>query len=207
VYNKYRNIWNAFKTNSFSIKYGDDNRITVLTNEERILIDNEIDNEISNEMRNNKIIYKQEATAIVLQRNRQLLKPLYRTIYNLFNALSAELIQTHYACECGSSVVMSHKSHHLKTQLHIDFINKVPPKPKAESILLCGCGKSFSLKNKSQHLKTQLHIDFINKVPPKPKAETTLHCGCGKSFSLKNKSHHDKTKYHLDCVKMSYAPS
>lgn len=42
MYNKYRNIWNAFKTNSFSIKYGDDNRITVLTNEERILIDNEI---------------------------------------------------------------------------------------------------------------------------------------------------------------------
>jgi hypothetical protein len=198
MYNKYRNIWNAFKTNSFSIKYGDDDRIGVLTNEERTLIDAEI----SNEMRNNNIIYKQEATAIVLQRNRQLLKPLYRTIYNLFNALSAEIIQPHYACECGSSVVISHKSHHLKTQLHIDFINKVPPKPKTETTLHCGCGKSFSLKNKSHHDKTQLHIDFINKVPPKPKpnTETTLHCGCGKSFSLKNKSHHDKTKYHLDWV-------
>ena len=158
MYNKYRNIWNAFKTNSFSIKYGDDDRNGVLTNEERTLIDAEI----SNEMRNNNIIYKQEATAIVLQRNRQLLKPLYRTIYNLFNALSAEIIQTHYACECGSSVVISHKSHHLKTQLHIDFINKVPPKPNTETTLHCGCGKSFSLKNKSHHDKTKYHLDWVN---------------------------------------------
>ena len=122
----------------------------------------------------------------------------------LINALPAEVKATHFNCDCGSRVLLTNKAKHLKSPLHLDFINQVPKEkkqPNAETTVVCGCGKSFSLKNKSHHDKTKHHIDFINKVPPKPKAETTVDCGCGKSFSLKNKSHHDKTKYHLDWVK------
>ena len=202
MYNKYTIVWDSFKKNSFQCQNKDNKWTPALTKDERVLIDNEIDTEISNEMRKNHIIYKKEAIAIVLQRNRQLLKPLYKTIYNLFNALPEEIIQTHYACECGSFVVISHKSHHLKTKFHLDFVNHIVKEKKQEkpTHYACECGSSVLITNKSHHLKTQLHLDFINKVPTKPKAETTLDCGCGKSFSLKNKSHHDKTKYHLDWV-------
>ena len=79
----------------------------------------------------------------------------------LINALPAEVKATHYACDCGSNVLITNKSHHLKSQLHLDFINKVPPKPKAETTLHCGCGKSFSLKNKSHHDKTKYHLDWV----------------------------------------------
>jgi DNA-directed RNA polymerase subunit RPC12/RpoP len=206
MYNKYRNIWNAFKTNSFSVVYGDAPRIAVLTKQERILVDDEINEEISNQMKNNTIMYEKEATAIVLQRIRQELKPLYAKIYNLEKALPAEVLQTHYECECGSKVVFSHKSHHLKTQLHLNFINKVEVvKPEKLTHYDCECGSKVVFSNKSHHLKSVKHLNFVNKVeviPKESKAETKVDCGCGKSFSPKNKSHHIKTQYHLDWEKI-----
>jgi hypothetical protein len=79
----------------------------------------------------------------------------------LINALPAEVKPTHYACACGSSVVIACKARHLKSPLHLDFINQVPVKPKAETTVNCGCGKSFSLKNKSHHDKTKYHLDWV----------------------------------------------
>jgi hypothetical protein len=163
MHEKYKNIWIAFKTNSFSIAYGDLPRTSVLTKKERILVDDEIKEEISKAMFNNTIMFDEEAKIIVLQRIRQELKPLYTKIYNLEKALPAEVLQTHYKCECGSNVVISNKSHHLKTVKHLNFVNKVEPmpkEPKVEAKVECGCGKSFSSKNKSHHNKTQYHLDW-----------------------------------------------
>ena len=157
MYNKYNPIWNAFKHKQKLHK--------VLTKKEKKLIDDETDDEISDNMRKNKILYKGEAKIIVLDRHLEVLTPLYIKIYNLHKALPEEIKPTHYACECGSSVLIANKSHHLKTQLHLDFVNHVPPKPKAETTVDCGCGKSFSLKNKSHHDKTKYHLDWVESLP------------------------------------------
>ena len=162
MFEKYNYIWIAFKVNEFTLKYGDRPRFNVLTKHERSLINNEIETEISNQMRNNKLIHSREATAIVLQRNRQNMKPYFIPIYNLKKALPSEENKIHYECECGSNVSISNKSHHLKTVKHLNFVNQTPLKLKAETIVECGCGKSFSLKNKSHHNKTQYHLDWLS---------------------------------------------
>lgn len=68
--------------------------------------------------------------------------------------------QTHYECECGSKVLMSHKARHLKSPTHLNFINQVEPKPKAERVVQCGCGKKYTSNNKSHHDKTQFHVKW-----------------------------------------------
>ena len=148
MYKKYTALWNLFKEN----QYGGTRDILLA----------EVEDEITKQRHNNKIIYEDEAKEIVLQRNRELMRPLYAKIYNLHKALPLEENNTHYECICGSKVVISNKSYHLKTIKHLNFINKIPVKPKAESIIDCGCGKTFSLKNKSHHNKTQYHLDWIS---------------------------------------------
>ena len=147
---KYTRLWNYFKINEFG------------SEEARSLLLSEVEDEITKHRCNNKIIYDSEAREIMLQRNRELMKPFYATIYNLHKALPSEENKTHYTCECGSEVVITHKSCHLKTVKHLNFINKIPAKPKAETIIDCGCGKTFSLKNKSHHNKTSYHLDWLN---------------------------------------------
>ena len=88
---------------------------------------------------------------------------------NLFGECQIELIDklpekdntTHFECECGSNVGISHKARHLKSPLHLNFVNKVEPKQKASTIVNCGCGKTFSIKNKTHHNKTKCHIDWL----------------------------------------------
>ena len=161
MHDKYRNIWNAFKINEFSIQYKDAPRISVVSKNERSLIDNEIMLEIKKSADNNKILEHDEAKQTILQGHRQNLKPLYAKVFNLVKALPEEN-KTHYTCECGSKVIMSNKTHHLKSAKHLNFINKIPAKPKAETMIDCGCGKTFSLKNKSHHNKTSYHLDWAN---------------------------------------------
>ena len=154
MYKKYTALWNLFKEN----QYGGTRDILLA----------EVEDEITKQRHNNKIIYDSEAKEIVLQRNRELMRPFYKSIYNLHNALPLEENKTHYECQCGSKVAISNKSHHLKTIKHLNFVNKVesipkePKEPKALTKIECGCGKSFSLKNKSHHNKTQYHLDWEN---------------------------------------------
>ena len=200
MHDKYRNIWNAFKINEFSIQYKDAPRISVVSKNERSLIDDEIMLEIKKSADNNKIIEHDEAKQTILQGHRQNLKPLFAKVFNLVKALPEEN-KTHYTCECGSEVVNCNKSHHLKTTKHLNFINKVEALPEENKThYTCECGSKVIMSNKTHHLKTVKHLNFINHVPAKPKAETMIDCGCGKTFSLKNKSHHNKTSYHLDWV-------
>ena len=90
---------------------------------------------------------------------------------NLFGECQIELIDklpekekdntTHFECECGSNVCISHKARHLKSEKHLNFVNKVEPKQKASTVVYCGCGKTFSVKNKTHHNKTKCHIDWL----------------------------------------------
>ena len=90
---------------------------------------------------------------------------------NLFGECQIELIDklsekekdntTHFECECGSNVCISHKARQLKSEKHLNFVNKVEPKQKASTVVYCGCGKTFSVKNKTHHNKTKCHIDWL----------------------------------------------
>ena len=71
---------------------------------------------------------------------------------------------THYDCECGSKVLMSHKARHLNSPLHLNFINKVEPKAKAERVVHCGCGKKYTTNNKTHHDKTQHHVKWKESI-------------------------------------------
>ena len=159
MYKKYTALWNLFKKNEYGSR------------ETKELLLAEVEDEITKQRHNNKIIYDSEAKEIVLQRNRELMRPFYKAIYNLHKALPLEENNTHYECQCGSKVAISHKSCHLKTIKHLNFVNHVPEKPKALTKIECGCGKSFSLKNKSHHNKTQYHLDWENLAK-----EETLAC-------------------------------
>ena len=170
MFNKYYPIWKELKHQRYNLVF------QVLTKKEKELIHNEIDDEISDKMRKNKILNQNEARKIVLDRHYEVLTPLFIIIYNLHKALPEEIKPTHYACECGSKVVISHKSHHLKTQFHLDFINHVPKEEKQEKTThyACECGSKVVISHKSHHLKTQFHLDFVNHVPAKQKADTTV---------------------------------
>jgi DNA-directed RNA polymerase subunit RPC12/RpoP len=154
IYIKYNRIWKHFKIN----EYGGTRDILL----------SEVEDEIAKQRKNNKLIYESEAKEIVLQRNREFMGPFYKAIYKLHQALPLEENKTHYECQCGSKVIISNKSHHLKTIKHMNFVNKVESIPKelkeskALTTIDCGCGKSFSLKNKSHHNKTQYHLDWEN---------------------------------------------
>ena len=121
IFIKYTRLWNSFKINEFG------------TEEARSLLLAEIEDEVTKQRRNNKIIYDSEAREIVLQRNRELMRPFYATTYNLHKALPLEENKTHFECMCGSKVAISNKARHLKSPLHLNFINKIPEKPKAET--------------------------------------------------------------------------
>ena len=82
----------------------------------------------------------------------------------LIDKLPAKDSTTHYECECGSKVLMSHKARHLQSPIHFNFINQVPAKPKAETEIHCGCGKTFSKKNKTHHNKTKCHLDWLATI-------------------------------------------
>jgi hypothetical protein len=196
TYTKYNNILKAFRQNKLLLSRKEQPTLVVLSKFETKLIDEEIDNYAY------KFASRDEAKRDLLKFYVKELTDAVNGMKILIDALHEEEKPTHYACECGSNVVIACKARHLKSPLHLDFINQVPKEEKQEkpTHYVCACGSSVVISHKSCHLKTQLHLDFINNVPPKPKAETTVHCGCDKIFSLKNKSHHDKTKYHLDWV-------
>ena len=155
VYNKFNDIRNAFKNNKFYLGSGFDIK-NVLTKQEIKLINQEINTEA----------YKYESR----DKSRDALLKYYATeltdcvecMRELIESLPEDIKVTHFECDCGSKVLMSNKSYHLKSIFHLNFVNKIPQKPKAETTLECGCGKTFSIKNKTHHNKTQYHLDWIN---------------------------------------------
>ena len=62
------------------------------------------------------------------------------SIKELIDNLPEDIKATHYECQCGSKVLKTNKSTHLKSLLHMNFVNQVPPKPNVEKIRECGCG-------------------------------------------------------------------
>ena len=61
-------------------------------------------------------------------------------------------------CECGVEIHKKHKSEHLKTRKHLDFINGVVKEYKES----CPCGGGYNSKSSYyKHIKTKNHIEFI----------------------------------------------
>ena len=61
-------------------------------------------------------------------------------------------------CDCGGVYNPETHSKHIKTQMHLDFINKglVSKKGKSNSIN-CECGGHYTIKTFSQHKQSQIH--------------------------------------------------
>ena len=155
TYNKYNDILKAFKTNKFHLGSLGETK-TVLTKFELKLIHEEIDNDTY------KYTSREEARDALLK---HYVKELYDCVNSMkesIDNLPEDNKSTHYECECGSKVLKTNKSTHLKSLLHMNFVNQIPPKLKAETTVACGCGKTFSLKNKTHHNKTQYHLDWLS---------------------------------------------
>lgn len=62
-------------------------------------------------------------------------------------------------CECGASVKKKQKSKHIKTKMHLNFINKVVV-VVPDTHTKCGCGTIYRTVDKKQHIKSKKHIKF-----------------------------------------------
>jgi len=161
TYIKYNNIINAFKQKQLLIGSRVEAK-QVLTNFEVKLIHQEIEDDTY------KYKSRDEAKYALLKYYVKELTDNVDGMKELINALPAEVKATHFNCDCGSRVLLTNKAKHLKSPLHLDFINQVPKEkkqPNAETTVDCGCGKSFSLKNKSHHDKTKYHLDWVKTLP------------------------------------------
>jgi hypothetical protein len=85
--------------------------------------------------------------------------------------------QTFYTCECGKEVQKVNKSHHIKSNHHIEWAKE---NKTDENIVICSTALTWHQKK--------------------------YKCACGKEVANANKSNHEKTKYHQLYQKESVAP-
>jgi hypothetical protein len=154
TYNKYKDIRTAFKHNK--LQWCFDGEITrhILTKQELNLILQEIVDYAY------KYTSKQESRYVLLKYYHDQLTECVLGMKELIDNLPEKDKTTHYDCECGSKVFISNKARHLNSPLHLNFINKVEPKAKAERVVQCGCGKKYTTNNKTHHDKTQHHVKW-----------------------------------------------
>ena len=155
AYNKYNDIMNAFKRNMFYIGSGLEVK-NVLTKFELKLIHEEIENT------SYKYLSKEQARDALLKYYVKELTDCVEGMKQLIDSLPEDIKATHFDCDCGSKVLICNKAKHLKSPLHMNFINQIPPKSKSETTIHCGCGKTYTSNNKSHHEKTQYHVDWLN---------------------------------------------
>lgn len=67
-------------------------------------------------------------------------------------------------CECGGLVSFKHRSEHLKTKLHLHFINTGTKLEKKPDFHKCYCGSIITNSPSiiRRHNKTKLHTDYVN---------------------------------------------
>jgi len=155
TYKKYNDIRTAFKHNKICWSFDGEISREILTEKEAVLILQEIKNE------SHKYKSIHESRYVLLNYYHNQLTECVLGMKELIDKLPEKDNTTHFECECGSNVCISNKSHHLKSEKHLNFVNKVEPKPKASTVVHCGCGKTFSVKNKTHHNKTKCHIDWL----------------------------------------------
>ena len=149
TYNKYKDIRTAFKHNKLLWCFDGQLTRQILTKQELKLILQEISDYAY------KYRSKDEARYDFLKYYHDQLTECVFGMKELIDNLPEKDNTTHYDCECGSKVLMSHKARHLNSPLHLNFVNKVEPKAKVESVVQCGCGKKYTTNNKTHHDKTQ----------------------------------------------------
>ena len=114
--------------------------------------------------------------------------------------LPQEPNNTHFECECGSKVLMSHKARHLKSPGHLNIKTNAITVEK-EQHYICECGSKVLTKNKARHLKSNKHNVKKEELKEDEKKEEKYYmCGCGKRVLKSNKFNHTNTSYHTDWI-------
>ena len=116
---------------------------------------------------------------------------------------------THFECECGSSVLITNKARHLKSPGHLIMkTNESAIEIEVEKTYTCECGSTVLISNKARHLKSQSHNakkegdekeEEKESSKKEPYAKDYI-CGCGKRVFKSNKFNHSHTSYHMDWV-------
>ena len=125
---------------------------------------------------------------------------------------------THFECNCGSKVLISHKARHLKSPGHLNIKTNETVVEK-EEYYNCSCGSKVLITNKSRHLKSTKHN--VKKEEEKEKEEEEKEkeeeqkekeeeqkekeeeeekyyiCNCGKYVLKSNKYNHNNMPYHM----------
>jgi len=117
---------------------------------------------------------------------------------------------THFECECGSSVLITNKARHFKSPGHLIMkTNESAIEKEVEKTYKCECGSSVLISNKARHLKSQSHNakkegdekeEEKEEVPKKEPYSKDYICGCGKRVFKSNKFNHNHASYHTDWV-------
>jgi hypothetical protein len=63
-----------------------------------------------------------------------------------------------YTCECGRILLKADKWKHLRSKIHMNYINGIE-----KNYVVCECGGQFDPKSKYKHVKGKKHLNFINK--------------------------------------------
>ena len=122
---------------------------------------------------------------------------------------------THFECECGSKVLITNKSRHLKSPEHL-IIKTNETVVEKEKHYICECGSKVLITNKARHLKSKGHnIKKEEEEKEEEKEEEEKEeekeekeedkkyytCNCGKSVLKSNKYNHNNMPYHSDWAK------
>lgn len=69
-----------------------------------------------------------------------------------------------HKCDCGGIYNREHKLQHMKTKLHINYINRDKTIPNENPIIRCPCNGRYKKQNKSRHMKTIRHQKYLNMI-------------------------------------------
>jgi hypothetical protein len=109
-------------------------------------------------------------------------------------------------CDCGGKYTKKHKSEHIKTKIHLKWLDegKVKEEKKVDfsivkkigdKLFKCGCGATIkgSATNIHRHQQKKKHIDWANNNIK----DTNYTCECGSTLTKAKKKRHEQTKKHL----------
>ena len=69
-----------------------------------------------------------------------------------------------FVCDCGGRFNSEHKTQHLKTKRHKNFIGHDGQPPVIMKSIICDCGGRYLKQNKSKHKKSKIHQKYINSL-------------------------------------------
>ena len=94
----------------------------------------------------------------ILQRNREYNNTHKEQIKESFDKWNTESI-----CPCGGKFHICKKNEHIKTKLHIYYVEHGTPKTYKGDAIQCECGGSYR-SNQARHEQCKQHQEYIKSV-------------------------------------------